>query len=91
MKACDCGNYGGPPSETESCLKRSGVALRRRMLHEDDSRDARIGGELDHIKTYLFLEQLRFGAELQVVMDIGTTDFMLPALTVQPLEDRWKC
>lgn len=41
--------------------------------------------ELDHIKTYLFLEQLRFGAELQVVMDIGTTDFMLPALTVQPL------
>lgn len=41
--------------------------------------------ELDHIKTYLFLEQLRFGAELQVVMDIGTTEFMLPALTVQPL------
>lgn len=41
--------------------------------------------ELDHIKAYLFLEQLRFGAELQVVMDIGTTEFMLPALTVQPL------
>lgn len=37
--------------------------------------------ELDHIKTYLFLEQLRFGAERQVVMDVGTTDFMLPALT----------
>ena len=42
--------------------------------------------ELDHIKTYLLLEQLRFGAELQVVMDIGTTDFMLPALTVSMVE-----
>ena len=41
--------------------------------------------ELKHIKTYLYLEQLRFGDELRVVLDIGVTDFSLPSLTIQPL------
>ena len=41
--------------------------------------------ELGHIEKYLRLEKLRFQEELQVVYDIQTKDFMLPALTVQPL------
>ena len=41
--------------------------------------------ELRHIQTYLYLEQLRFGDELLVDLDIETTDFYLPALTIQPL------
>ena len=41
--------------------------------------------ELKHVKTYLKLEQLRFGEDLHVVYHIGCTDFMLPALSVQPL------
>lgn len=41
--------------------------------------------ELKHIETYLYLEQLPFGDELFVDMDIETTDFRLPALTIQPL------
>ena len=41
--------------------------------------------ELKHIRTYLYLEQLRFGEELLVDLDIETTDFYLPALTIQPL------
>lgn len=41
--------------------------------------------ELKHVKTYLKLEQLRFGEDLHVVYRIGCTDFMLPALSVQPL------
>ena len=41
--------------------------------------------ELKHIQTYLYLEQLRFGDELHVEMDIAETDFYLPALTIQPL------
>ena len=41
--------------------------------------------ELKHIQTYLYLEQLRFGDELLVEMDIETTDFYLPSLTIQPL------
>lgn len=41
--------------------------------------------ELKHIETYLYLEQLRFGDDLLVDMDIEATDFSLPALTIQPL------
>lgn len=41
--------------------------------------------ELQHIETYLYLEQLRFGEDLRVEMQIETMDFSLPALTIQPL------
>ena len=41
--------------------------------------------ELEHIEKYLRLEKLRFQDELQVVYDIQVQDFMLPALSVQPL------
>lgn len=41
--------------------------------------------ELDHLKKYLYIEQLRFGKKLNVVYDIQTSDFKLPMLSVQPL------
>ncbi|MGN0805271.1 MAG: sensor histidine kinase [Candidatus Coproplasma sp.] len=41
--------------------------------------------ELQHIKTYLELEKIRFGEELEIIYDIQTTSFLLPILTVQPL------
>lgn len=41
--------------------------------------------ELEHCKTYLSFEKLRFEDRLDVAFDIETTDFSLPALSVQPL------
>lgn len=41
--------------------------------------------ELKHVKVYLSLEKMRFDEELNIVYDIETTAFLLPALTVQPL------
>lgn len=41
--------------------------------------------ELSHLETYLSLEKLRFGDALNIVWDIQAEDFMLPALTVQPI------
>ncbi len=43
--------------------------------------------ELEHTKTYLELEQLRFGSELEITYDIKCTDFSLPALTLQPIAE----
>lgn len=45
----------------------------------------RFDQELEHIKSYLSLEQKRYGNDLQVEYDIQATDFFLPPLTVQPL------
>ena len=36
--------------------------------------------ELQHVKRYVSLEQMRFGDKLAVMYDIDTTDFRLPAL-----------
>lgn len=41
--------------------------------------------ELEHVKTYLWLEKIRFEDSLQIVYDIQTMDFMVPSLAVQPL------
>ena len=43
--------------------------------------------ELEHTRTYLNIEQLRFGEDLKVVYDIGCDDFRLPPLCVQPLAE----
>lgn len=41
--------------------------------------------ELKHLKCYTSIEEKRFGERLHVEYEINTEDFMLPALTVQPL------
>lgn len=41
--------------------------------------------ELEHLKMYLFIQKQRFGDYLKVVFDIETTDFLIPALSIQPL------
>ena len=40
--------------------------------------------ELDHIQTYLELEQIRFGEDLSIVYDIEEDSFLLPVLSIQP-------
>ena len=41
--------------------------------------------ELEHIKTYIDLEKVRFGEELEIEFDIKSSDFYLPILSIQPL------
>ncbi len=59
--------------------------LQRSLNAADRTTSISFGEELNHVKTYLKLEQLRFGKDLNVVYNIETTAFMLPALSVQPL------
>lgn len=41
--------------------------------------------ELEHVKTYLWLEKIRFEDSLNIVYEIDTTDFYVPSLSVQPM------
>ena len=43
--------------------------------------------ELEHLKKYLYIEELRFGKKLNIEYDIQATDFVLPQLTIQPLAE----
>lgn len=41
--------------------------------------------ELSHLKNYLAIEKMRFGRKLNIKYDIQTSEFVLPALSIQPL------
>lgn len=41
--------------------------------------------ELQHVQLYLSLEKMRFEEKLNIIYDIQITDFLIPALTVQPM------
>ena len=41
--------------------------------------------EMEHVQKYVWLEKLRFSNRVNVEYDLSCTDFLIPALTVQPL------
>ena len=41
--------------------------------------------ELEHVRRYLSLQQLRFGDKLRLRWELEATDFRIPTLTLQPL------
>lgn len=48
--------------------------------------------EMRHVDDYLYLEKMRFDQKLTVELDLQYTDFILPAMTVQPIVEnavRW--
>lgn len=59
--------------------------MRENMNSLKESNPVPFTQELEHLKKYLMLEQLRFGDMLNIEYDIKTTDFYLPQLSVQPL------
>ena len=40
---------------------------------------------MEHVNHYFSLEKNRFGDRVNIVYDIGVSDFMLPPLTLQPI------
>ena len=59
--------------------------LRENMDFADRSSPISFSEELNHIKTYVWLEKLRFPNKLNVEYDINYTAFPVPALSVQPM------
>ncbi len=73
------------PEEAKEATLAFAEYLRTNMNALNTKGTVPFSTELKHIETYLYLEQLRFGEDLLVDMDIEVTDFSLPALTIQPL------
>ena len=73
------------PMEAYNSLGNFADYLRLNMDALENGNMISFGKELEHIKTYLYLEQMRFGDDLKVEYDIQFTDFYIPALTVQPI------
>ena len=59
--------------------------LRENINFADKSDPISFQEELNHIKTYVWLEKLRFPNKLTVEYDINCSSFPVPALSVQPI------
>ena len=73
------------PSKAKKATIEFSEYLRRNMNSLKEKAPVPFESELKHLETYLSLEKMRFGDELNIEYDIETTDFMIPSLTVQPL------
>lgn len=75
---------GKNPDYAQKIIKDFSKYLRMNMDSINSKNTIEFSQELEHIKTYLEIEQLRFD-DLEVKYDIGVTDFFIPPLSVQPL------
>ncbi|MEA5049964.1 MAG: histidine kinase [Oscillospiraceae bacterium] len=73
------------PAKAEQITLKFSDFLRGNLDSLTAERTIPFGQELTHARNYLDIEQVRFGARLNTVFDIATTEFRLPTLTLQPI------
>lgn len=73
------------PQAAEKAVDDFSGFLRHNMRSINEEQPILLRQELAHVESYLALQKLRFGEELQVVYDIACEDIMLPTLTLQPI------
>ena len=76
---------GKDPAAAQGAISKFSDHLRNNLEAISQKELITFRKELDHIHTYLELEQLRFGEELSIVFDIEEDSFLLPVLSIQPL------
>lgn len=80
-----CYLCGVNAKEAQKALREFSVYLRMNIDSIGVTKPVFFLSELDHIKTYLKLEKMRFEDDLMVEFDIQATEFKVPPLSVQPL------
>ena len=73
------------PTKAKSTLSSFSMYLRNNINNLEQSEMIHFEKELSFINAYLDIEKVRFDDELQIVYNIGTSNFKLPVLTVQPI------
>lgn len=73
------------PEKAQKALDDFTEYLRHNIASLTETRMIPFENELRHIETYVSLEKLRFGERIKAVLDVKTTDFFVPPLTIQPI------
>ena len=73
------------PPEAERAVGLFSQYLRHNMSSIGSDKMIPFSKELEHTKAYLQLQKIRFGEDLTAEFDLSCTEFLLPALTLQPL------
>jgi signal transduction histidine kinase len=72
------------PEQAASLIQNFSIYLRGNFSEIDNTVPIRLSKELEHVRCYTEIELIRF-PDMTVCYDIQTEDFLLPALTVQPM------
>jgi len=73
------------PDKAQKSLDDFTEYLRKNLSSLTETRLIPFENELKHIETYVSLEKMRFKDRIHIIYDIGTKDFSIPPLTIQPL------
>ena len=73
------------PMRARSMVNSFSEYLRNNLSSLEESGLIAFETELEHIKTYLDIEKVRFEDTLEIEYDIKCEEFSLPVLTVQPI------
>ena len=77
----------GNPEETKKAIGDFAKYLRESLSGIDENTLIPFKKELENVQIYFRLEKIRFGKSLNVVYDIGETEFSLPWMCVQILAE----
>ena len=75
----------GNPEQTKQAIGDFAKYLRYNLGTMNERQVVPFEKELEHIKAYLRVEQVRFGSELQVIFEIRVVNFVVPQMAVQML------
>ncbi|MBR5441493.1 MAG: histidine kinase [Clostridia bacterium] len=73
------------PKTAEHAIVKFSSYLRANMDSLTQKEPIAFTKELEHVKNYIDIEQLRFGDRLKTEYDIEVEDFTIPPLTIQPI------
>lgn len=72
------------PEKAADLVHEFSLYLRGNFTELDNSAPIRVTQEIEHVKHYAWIEQVRF-PDITIEYDIRNEDFLVPALSVQPL------
>ena len=72
------------PEKAFDLVRNFSLYLRGNFSELDSVTPIRFAEELKHVEYYVHIEKVRF-PDMNIVYEVETTDFVLPALSVQPL------
>lgn len=73
------------PEVAETAVENFSLYLRQNLESMNRVEPVSFAVEMNHVREYLYLENLRFGDRLSVEYDLGCEDFVLPSLSLQPV------
>ncbi|NLV57397.1 MAG: histidine kinase [Clostridiales bacterium] len=73
------------PEKAEAAIDTFSRFLRENIQALESQKPIPFRQELEHIRNYMRIEQMRFGDRLHIAYDIGFADFQVPALCLQTL------